>query len=78
MRVRKALWGIVRRFATRLAGLFRQRFFRGEPSIWTKEEQEDFDRWEAEFGKSCGDPEREVWLDIAEAEFEWNKPVPSC
>ena len=74
----KALLGTVRRFAIRLAGSFPQRLFRGEPSVWTKEEQEDFARWEAEFGKPCRDVEHEGWLDIAEAEFTWNREVPSA
>lgn len=74
----EAFFAVVRRFAIWLAGSFRQRFLRGEPSIWTKDEQEDFARWEADFGKPCGDAEHDEWLAWAEAEFEWGKPVPNC
>ena len=45
---------------------------------WTDEEIADYKGWEAEFGKLSENSEHDEWLDWAEAEFEWGKPVPSC
>ena len=76
--VLKAFFAIVRRFATGLAESFPQRFLRGERSIWTKEAQEDFERWETEFGEPCGDSEHHEWLDFMDAEIAWGREIPSA
>ena len=44
---------------------------------WTDEEI-NFERWEADFGKPSDEGEHDAWLDWMEIEFEWGNPVPSC
>ena len=44
----------------------------------TEEEIEDFERWEAEFGKPSEDPEHDSWLAFMDAEISWGREILSA